>query len=113
MTDRDPNEETVYDAKGDLQEAVERLLRHMDVEEIIDEVKEISCSSTTSTLHWVKEMLQRIEGSVGDPEGAHSLEDALHKQVLSDIAHGTCEDPQACAAEAMKSADIDFPRWCA
>jgi DNA-binding FadR family transcriptional regulator len=46
-------------------------------------------------------------------ETAHSKEDELHQRVLEAIAKGECDDPRACAAEALKTVDIDFARWCA
>jgi hypothetical protein len=48
-----------------------------------------------------------------DDERAHADEDALHKSVLQAIADGNCEDPKACAAEALKTTDISFARRCA
>lgn len=48
-----------------------------------------------------------------DDENAHGEEDRLHQHVLLDIAQGTCEDPAGCAAEALKTLEIDFARWCA
>lgn len=47
-----------------------------------------------------------------DPESAHSYEDDLWYQVLQHIAEGAT-NAQELAAEAIKSYDIDFPRWCA
>lgn len=49
----------------------------------------------------------------GDPESSHENEDHLYLQVLKAIAHGTCEDPKACAAEAIKTKSIKFDRWYA
>jgi hypothetical protein len=46
-----------------------------------------------------------------DPEGLHSCEDDLYRAVLTAIAMGTCDDPKACAAAALKTQNADFPRW--
>jgi hypothetical protein len=46
-----------------------------------------------------------------DDAKAHILEDALYEGVLVAIAEGRCEDPRACAAEALKSSEFDFSRW--
>lgn len=50
---------------------------------------------------------------VNDDEAAHCAEDELHADVLRAIAAGSCEDPPGCAAEALKTNDLDFARWCA
>ena len=49
----------------------------------------------------------------GDDEAHHAREDSLHQSVLEAIAKGVAEDPQRCAEEALKTAEIDFQRWCA
>lgn len=61
----------------------------------------------------IKKTLAEIKRVSGDPEYAHGLEDELHVAVLTAIANGTCDDPVACAAEALKTEDIDFVRWYA
>lgn len=64
----------------------------------------------------VADILQRvadIQALADDPEVAHSCEDALHSDVLAAIAQGACDDPAACAAAALTTQAIDFPRWCA
>lgn len=48
-----------------------------------------------------------------DDEVAHAAEDALHRATLRAIAEGRCEEPKACAAEALRSLALDFERWCA
>lgn len=65
------------------------------------------------TLNDVKTRLFKINETRGDNEVAHTMEDELHQDVLRAIADGTCDDPKACAAEALKSIDIDFARWYA
>lgn len=46
-----------------------------------------------------------------DDERAQVLEDELHQDVLEAIANGACSDTKACAAEALKTRDLDFARW--
>lgn len=53
------------------------------------------------------------EADDGDNEAAHSMEDDLYFAVLKAIAEGKTDDPQSLAREALKSADIEFTRWCA
>lgn len=48
-----------------------------------------------------------------DYEQLHEAEDALWGTVLKAIASGSCEDPIACAFEALKTEDIKFGRYCA
>jgi hypothetical protein len=48
-----------------------------------------------------------------DPEAAHMKEDGIYFEVLKAISEGNCEDPKACAAEALESKKIKFPRWYA
>lgn len=48
----------------------------------------------------------------GDDEVAHNMEDALHADVLQAIATGA-DNPEKLAAEALKTKDIEFNRWCA
>lgn len=61
----------------------------------------------------VKVRVQRIKDAVGDYEIAHGMEDQLFADVLTAIAHGQCEDPKMCAAEALKTLELDFARHCA
>lgn len=48
-----------------------------------------------------------------DNERAHVFEDELHRRVLQAIADGTCEDPQGCAREAIRTLELRFKRWYA
>lgn len=50
---------------------------------------------------------------VTDDERAHAEEDALHVDVLTSIAAGTCEDPRALARAALETLDLGHARWCA
>jgi hypothetical protein len=61
----------------------------------------------------VRKRVAHIKKIMGDDESAHSEEDGLYGEVLAAIAGGTCEDPAACAREAIKTADLNFNRWCA
>lgn len=47
-----------------------------------------------------------------DPETAHAREDVLFANVLKAIANGA-PNAQALALAALKSQEIEFPRWCA
>lgn len=64
------------------------------------------------TVEDVRRDVAQIAADAGDPETAHSSEDALMVAVLKEIAAGS-PDAAALAAEALKTAAIDFPRWCA
>lgn len=61
----------------------------------------------------VKKWVDSIKDSRRDFEAAHVLEDELYLKILRGIAAGTCEDPQQVAKEAIKTQDINFPRYCA
>jgi hypothetical protein len=64
------------------------------------------------TVKEITERLESIRAAAEDPESAHCAEDQLHFDVLTAIATGA-ENPRALASEAVKSKDVDFPRWCA
>lgn len=64
------------------------------------------------TVRQVRERVEALRRSHGDPEAAHLDEDTLHKEVLQAIASGHFL-PQQLAMEVLATADIDFPRWCA
>lgn len=61
----------------------------------------------------IKAQIERIRLLADDDERAHGAEDELHVAVLKAIAEDVCVDPAACAAAALKTAEIDFERWCA
>lgn len=65
------------------------------------------------TISVVRERLKRISDCAGDDEIAHGEEDQLYADLLQAIADGSCDDPQACAAEALKTKNMEFVRWCA
>lgn len=65
------------------------------------------------TVELIRDVVSEIRHMAYDAELAHSAEDDLHKAVLKAIAAGRCADPAACAHEALKTDEIEFPRWCA
>ena len=52
-----------------------------------------------------------IRTITSDPEVAHAAEKELWRSVLIQAAAG--RDVKAAAIEALKTEDIDFPRWFA
>ena len=64
------------------------------------------------TVDDVRRRVEEIRAIAGDDEAAHSDEDSLHELVLRAIADGA---PNAAelAAEALKTGEIKFARWCA
>lgn len=65
------------------------------------------------TIEEVEAEVERIRAMRGDDESAHSAEDRLWENVLRTIASGYGDKPSSLAAAALKTADIDFARWCA
>jgi hypothetical protein len=67
----------------------------------------------------VEEVKQRVAALMdddhrGDAERQHGDEDKLHQDVLRAIASGTQPHNAAeLAAEALKSLELTFERWCA
>ncbi len=55
----------------------------------------------------------RIERSNGDYEIAHGMEDKLREEFISFVAAHGPEPFNVLAAAILKTADIDFPRYCA
>lgn len=53
-----------------------------------------------------------IAACCDDPEGAHGMEDDLYEDILRGIVAGDA-DVASIAKEALKTKEIDFPRWCA
>lgn len=54
--------------------------------------------------------VKRIEGVKEDSEFAHELEARLWREVLIAISKGA-DNPDRLAKEALRSEEIDFPRW--
>lgn len=65
------------------------------------------------TLAEVKNRLEAIAATAGDAEVAHGIEDRLHQDVLEAIARGNTALPGALAREALRSREIEFPRYAA
>ncbi len=65
------------------------------------------------TIEEVQDELEHIRAIRGDDEAAHSSEDDLHQEVLQYVAETAPEPWRSVAAEALKSGDIKFERWCA
>ena len=65
------------------------------------------------TIDQVRAGVEAIRAVAADDEAAHAREDELHQDVLRCIATGEIDDAKACAAEALKTCDIEFARWCA
>jgi hypothetical protein len=64
------------------------------------------------TIAKIRQEVEHIRLGAPDAEQAHSREDGLHQWVLRGIGGGA-PFPAALAQEAMKTTEIDFPRWCA
>ncbi len=75
-------------------------------------VEAMAPAESNMTVDEVKERVRQIDASKGDDEGAHSMEDTLRADVLKAIADGA-PNAAALAAEALKTMNIDFARWCA
>ncbi len=61
----------------------------------------------------VTKEVEIIRGMSGDAEIAHGREDNLYLNLLLAISRGECKDPKTCAAIAIETQAIEFPRWCA
>ncbi len=55
----------------------------------------------------VKKRVKAITKKAYDNDDVQEQEGYLHADVLSAIAEGRCEDPRACAREAVKTLRID------
>lgn len=60
----------------------------------------------------VKDLVEYIKTIAHDDERAHSMEDALHEDVLTAISCGATNGIEL-ATEALKTKEIQFNRWCA
>ena len=60
----------------------------------------------------VRAAVAQIAKCADDYERAHGKEDDLHEAVLQAIADGA-ENAAELAREALKTADIEFARYCA
>lgn len=64
------------------------------------------------TVEGIRQKVAEIRAAADDPESAHALEDELYEAVLRGIVAGDAYYVSLCE-EALKSKEIDFPRWCA
>lgn len=64
------------------------------------------------TIKEVEKRVQAIRENVDDPESAHADEDNLYLDVLKAVARGSKHSIKL-AKEAIKTRNIDFPRWYA
>ncbi|MBG9915251.1 hypothetical protein ABD67_10070 [Bacillus sonorensis] len=64
------------------------------------------------TVDDVREFVEEIRLSADDDEVAHSMEDELYVAVLQAIVNGA-DNPGKLAAEALRTKNIEFSRWCA
>lgn len=65
------------------------------------------------TVGHVRAALADIAQHVDDDEYQHGSEDRLHQAVLEWVAKEATEPFRSVAAEALKSLDMTFSRWCA
>lgn len=70
-------------------------------------------NGTTMTVDEAAERYLIIVKAARDPATAHELEDQLMRDVLKIIATGDLSPPEAAklASIALKSSELDFPRW--
>ena len=62
----------------------------------------------------VKIRVKQIVGCIDDDELAHSLEDALYRDIISWISNlGVRKNVRLICEEALKTEDLPFSRWCA
>jgi len=66
------------------------------------------------TVEDVNKRVQEVADNTGDPEVAHSMEDALLWEVLEEISEGKHPlNAAEIAQAALKTRKMGFPRWCA
>lgn len=61
------------------------------------------------TAQEVRDRVAKIRAIADDDERAHVEEDRLHRDVLQYLS----EQGSALSAEALRTLEIDFSRWCA
>lgn len=64
------------------------------------------------TVKEVENRVELIKGMAHDPDVAHGEEDQLRLEVLQAIVAGH-DTPAGLAKAALKTGEIDFPRWTA
>jgi tellurite resistance protein len=65
------------------------------------------------TVEDVRKYVEAIKAIMDDDETAHASEDMLRAAVLTAIANGNAVSAPELCAEALKTDDIQFARWCA
>ncbi len=65
------------------------------------------------TVAGIQKVVAAIAKASNDEETAHAMEDALWESVLEHIALVSDGRSGDLAAEALKTREIKFPRWCA
>ena len=65
------------------------------------------------TIEEIQQRLAAIEREKWDDESAHKMEDKLRDEFISYVRDNEPEPFKAMAAEVLKTADINFSRWCA
>lgn len=67
----------------------------------------------------VEARIAEIMREAGDPETQHAMEDSLYADVLAEIVRQGLEGrqdadpPHALSEAALKTRELEFPRWCA
>jgi tellurite resistance protein len=65
------------------------------------------------TVDDVRKYVEAIKAVAEDDEQAHASEDMLRAAVMTAIANGSAVSGSEMCAEALKTDDIQFARWCA
>lgn len=65
------------------------------------------------TIEEVQKRLDSVKDMSGDYEVAHDEEDDLHRDVLAAISNGHFGEASEWASIALRTENIDFPRYCA
>lgn len=64
------------------------------------------------TVEEAEKRLSEVDNIAGDPEAAHEAEDRLRHDVLVAIALGA-SDAKRLAETALRTSNLEFPRWFA
>lgn len=65
------------------------------------------------TLNEIKTWVTAIDAVSDDAEKAHGEEDELYKELLEFFSLNAPSPFQELASEALKTKELQFPRWCA
>lgn len=68
-----------------------------------------------TTLIEIGDMVDAVRNAAGDDEQAHGLEDEARTRVLEALADGEFNliDSMKAARMILRTAEIEFARWCA